>query len=99
MTPVSFIANLAVAITSIPTRIALYYASRHPKQTSAMTLRRILKENAGTVFGKEHHFSKLLWARNADQLFRIYEHAVDAADYEALRPYVERHRAPRNSRI
>ena len=91
MTPVSFIANLAVAITSIPTRIALYYASRHPKQTSAMTLRRILKENAGTVFGKEHHFSKLLWARNADQLFRIYEHAVDAADYEALRPYVERH--------
>ena len=91
MNLVSFIANLAIAITSIPTRIALHYASRHPKQTSAMTLRRILKENAGTAFGRDHHFTKLLWARNADQLFRIYEHAVDGADYEALRPYVERH--------
>ena len=91
MTPVSFIANLGIALAAIPVQIGLYFSSRHPKHSSAATLRRILKQNANTALGKEHHFSKLLWARNADQLFRIYEHAVDGSDYEALRPYVDRH--------
>lgn len=92
MNLIDFFTNIAIKLAAQQTRIDLLYSSKHPKQSSARTLRRILKENANTVFGKEHHFSKLLWARNADQLFRIYEHAVDPQDYEDLRPYVDRHK-------
>ncbi|MBO4605883.1 MAG: GH3 auxin-responsive promoter family protein, partial [Bacteroidales bacterium] len=84
MNLIDFFTNIGIKLLAQQTRIDLLYSSKHPKQSSARTLRRILKENANTVFGKEHHFSKLLWARNADQLFRIYEHAVDPQDYEDL---------------
>ena len=79
-------------LIALPVRLSLIYASKHPKQSSEKTLRKILKVNANTVYGREHHFSKILWARNADQLFRLFEHAVEASDYEAFRPYVERHK-------
>ena len=92
MNLINAITNLAMKLYALPVRISLAYASAHPKKASERTLRSILRVNENTVYGKEHHFSRLLWARNADQLFRIYEHAVDAADYEAFRPYVERHK-------
>ena len=92
MNLINAITNLALRLVALPVRISLYYASKHPKQSSAKTLRQILRVNANTVYGKEHHFSRILWARNPDQLFRLFEHAVDASDYEAFRPYVERHK-------
>lgn len=92
MNIINAITNLAMRLVALPVRLSLIYASKHPKQSSAKTLRKILRINANTVYGKEHHFSKILWARNADQLFRLFEHAVDASDYEAFRPYVERHK-------
>lgn len=92
MNVINSITNLAMRLVALPVRLSLIYASKHPKQSSAKTLRKILKVNANTVYGREHHFSKILWARNADQLFRLFEHAVDAADYEAFRPYVDRHK-------
>lgn len=89
---INAITNLAMRLIALPVRLSLIYASKHPKQSSEKTLRKILKVNANTVYGREHHFSKILWARNADQLFRLFEHAVEASDYEAFRPYVERHK-------
>ena len=92
MNIINAITNLAMRLIALPVRLSLIYASKHPKQSSEKTLRKILKVNANTVYGREHHFSKILWARNADQLFRLFEHAVEASDYEAFRPYVERHK-------
>lgn len=92
MNIINAITNLAMRLIALPVRLNLIYASKHPKQSSEKTLRKILKVNANTVYGREHHFSKILWARNADQLFRLFEHAVEASDYEAFRPYVERHK-------
>lgn len=92
MNIINAITNLAMRLIALPVRLSLIYASKHPKQSSEKTLRNILKVNANTVYGREHHFSKILWARNADQLFRLFEHAVEASDYEAFRPYVERHK-------
>ena len=92
MNIINAITNLAMRLIALPVRLSLIYASKHPKQSSEKTLRNILKVSANTVYGREHHFSKILWARNADQLFRLFEHAVEASDYEAFRPYVERHK-------
>ncbi|MBR0110269.1 MAG: GH3 auxin-responsive promoter family protein [Bacteroidales bacterium] len=92
MNIINAITNFAMRLIALPVRLSLIYASKHPKQSSEKTLRKILKVNANTVYGREHHFSKILWARNADQLFRLFEHAVEASDYEAFRPYVERHK-------
>ena len=92
MNIINAITNLVMRLIALPVRLSLIYASKHPKQSSEKTLRKILKVNANTVYGREHHFSKILWARNADQLFRLFEHAVEASDYEAFRPYVERHK-------
>lgn len=89
---INAITNLAMRVYALPERIRLFFASVYPKWASARTLRKILSTNRDTVYGREHHFTKLLWAKNNDHLFRLFETAVEAADYEAFRPYVERHK-------
>ncbi|MGM9735270.1 MAG: GH3 auxin-responsive promoter family protein [Candidatus Cryptobacteroides sp.] len=84
--------NFGLACMSLPGRIALSKASRNPKKASADTLRQILLLSKDTVYGKEHHFSSILKARNPEQLFRLFEKSVKASDYESFRPYVERHK-------
>ena len=73
-------------------RIELSLASRFPEQASARTLRRILRLSANTVYGREHHFASICKARKPEQLFRLYEKSVQPAEFEAFRPYVERHK-------
>ncbi len=89
---INLITNAAMRLYALPVRIKLSFASFYPKWSSARTLRKILSTSENTVYGKEHHFHKLLWTKNNDHLFRIYETAVPPADYEAFRPYVERHK-------
>lgn len=84
--------NLGLRALSLFPRISLDIASRNPKRASERTLRRILTLSGGTVYGREHHFNSIRKARNADQLFRLYEKSVPAAEFEAFRPYVERHK-------
>lgn len=67
-------------------------ASRRPRLTSENTLRDILKISKDTFYGRTHHFEHILSAPTDEELFALYQHLVPANDYEALRPYVERHK-------
>lgn len=84
--------NFGLRCLSFIPRIELSLASRFPEQASARTLRRILRLSANTVYGREHHFASICKARKPEQLFRLYEKSVQPAEFEAFRPYVERHK-------
>ncbi len=84
--------NLGLRFLSLRSRISLNIASRDPKLASDRSLRRILWKARDTAYGREHHFRTILKARTPEALFRMYEKCVPAADYEAFRPYVERHK-------
>ena len=72
--------------------LRLRHASRHPNSASELTLRSILNISKNSVYGKEHHFEQILSAPTGKELFALYNHLVPPNDYEALRPYVERHK-------
>lgn len=84
--------NFGLRCLSFIPRIELSLASRFPEQASARTLRRILRLSANTVYGREHHFASICKARKPEHLFRLYEKSVKPAEFEAFRPYVERHK-------
>lgn len=86
------IINLGLKALALGPKLSLSLASANPKRASARTLRRILRRARNTVYGREHHFSAILKARNPEQLFRLYEKSVEASGFEAFRPYVERHK-------
>lgn len=67
-------------------------ATKNPRSTSEQTLRAILTYAKDTVYGQEHDFAYVLQAKDDTELYRRYQEKVKANDYEALRPYVERHK-------
>ncbi len=71
---------------------ALKVANTTPKTSSSLTLRRILLAAKDTEYGKEHNFAKILSAPTDEELYRRYQENVPANDYEAFRPYVEKHK-------
>ena len=86
-----FLNALLAIVGGIPT-IRLRQASRHPRLASERTLRDILKISAHTLYGSHHHFEHILSAPTSDELFALYQYLVPANDFEALRPFVERHK-------
>ena len=58
-------------------------ATRDPEEAQARVLRTLLRDNADTVFGREHGFATIGSAAE-------YAQRVPIRDYEALRPYVGR---------
>jgi len=67
-------------------------ASKNGKKASANCLRDILTASKDTVYGKEHHFDKILAAKTDDEMFALYQKNVKINDYEDFRPYIERHK-------
>ena len=91
--PYPWLINIALWLVGGSQRMRLNYWSRHPKHAAERTLRDILIISRDTVYGKEHHFDRILSATNADDLFRLYRQYVPVNDsFETLRPYVERHK-------
>ena len=91
--PYPWLINIALWLVGGSQRMRLNYWSRHPKHAAERTLRDILTISRDTVYGKEHHFDRILSATNADDLFRLYRQYVPVNDsFETLRPYVERHK-------
>lgn len=84
--------NLALWIKGGLQTRRLRREARRPHLASENTLRDILSISKDTVFGKEHHFDEILAASTDSELFAMYQHLVPVNDYEALRPYVERHK-------
>jgi hypothetical protein len=56
-------------------------ATREPERSQARVLRALLRDNADTIFGREHGFASIESAAE-------YARRVPIRDYEALRPYV-----------
>ncbi|GHU82451.1 hypothetical protein FACS189468_6690 [Spirochaetia bacterium] len=70
----------------------LMKASKNAIKAQEETLRGLLTTAKDTVYGKEHHFDRILEASGAQDLFERYRKEVPINDYEDLRPYVERHK-------
>lgn len=88
----SLIPNILLRLAGGQQMIALRQACRNPRKAQELTLRSILTYAKDSVYGKEHHFSEILEAPTDEELFVRYQQHVPAQDYEALRPYVERHK-------
>lgn len=88
----AFIPNFLLGTAGGIQYLKLKGASRNPRASQEKCLRAILSYGKDTLYGKEHRFSYILEAKNADELFRRYRQQVKASDYESFRPYVEKMR-------
>ena len=87
-----FLANFLLGVAGGLQYLQLKKVCRNPRKASEQTLRGILTYAKDTVYGKEHHFAEILEAKNDKELYELYQKYVPAQEYEALRPYVERHK-------
>ena len=91
--PYPLLINTMLMLVGGTQTLRLRFWSRKPKHTAEKTLRDILTISRDTVYGREHHFDRILSATTADDLFRLYRLYVPVNDsFETLRPYVERHK-------
>ncbi len=91
--PVSaFVPNFLLGMAGGIQYLKLKSVSRNPRRASEQTLRGILTYAKDTVYGREHHFADILAAKDDKELYALYQKYVPAQEYEALRPYVERHK-------
>ena len=91
--PVSaFVPNFLLGMAGGIQYLKLKSVSRNPRCASEQTLRGILNYAKDTVYGREHHFADILAAKDDKELYALYQKYVPAQEYEALRPYVERHK-------
>lgn len=91
--PVSaFVPNFLLGMAGGIQYLKLKSVSRNPRRASEQTLRGILNYAKDTVYGREHHFAEILAAKDDKELYALYQKYVPAQEYEALRPYVERHK-------
>ena len=91
--PYPWIINAMLMLVGGSQTVRLRFWSRKPKHTAEKTLRDILTISRDTVYGREHHFDRILSATSAEDLFRLYRMYVPVNDsFETLRPYVERHK-------
>jgi len=91
--------NLALTIVGKKEFKLIRKVSKDGKRTLAKTLREMLTVAKDTVYGKEHHFNEIVSAKTPDELFALYQKYVPVNEYEALRPYVDRHKNGESSVI
>ncbi|MDR2194151.1 MAG: GH3 auxin-responsive promoter family protein [Treponema sp.] len=85
--------RLALTIVGKKGLAEMTKASKDARKSQEMVLRSLLDGAKETVYGKEHHFDAILEAKDAEELFTLYQKYVPANDYEDIRPYVERHKS------
>ena len=91
--PYPWLINFMLMLVGGSQTLRLRFWSRKPRHTAEKTLRDILTISRDTVYGKEHHFDRILSATSAEDLFRLYRLYVPVNNsFETLRPYVERHK-------
>ena len=91
--PYPFLINFILWLVGGGQTVRLWFWSRKPRHIAEKTLRDILTISRDTVYGKEHHFDRILSATTAEDFFRLYRLYVPVNDsFETLRPYVERHK-------
>ena len=91
--PYPWLINTMLMLVGGTQTLRLRFWSRKPRHAAEKTLRDILTISRDTVYGREHHFDRILSATSAEDLFRLYRLYVPVNNsFETLRPYVERHK-------
>lgn len=91
--PFPWLINMMLMLVGGIQTARLRFWNRNPKFAAERTLRDILTISKDTVYGKEHHFDRILSATTTESFFRLYQSYVPVNDsFETLRPYVERHK-------
>lgn len=67
-------------------------ASKNCEKAQEKTLRAILEYAKDTEWGKAHNYDKILQAKDAKELQKLWEENQPAIQYEDIRPFVERHK-------
>jgi hypothetical protein len=67
-------------------------ASQDAKGVGSGFLRNLIEESKNTVYGKAHRFDEILKARSVDEFLELYAKNVPINSYEALSPYIDRHK-------
>ena len=85
-----------LAMKMATTRLSLWQPlvrkTLDPRQCQEALLRKILKDNRNTRFGREHGFHEI-------RSYEDYRRQVPVGDYEALRPYIEAQEADRKTHL
>ena len=90
--PYPWLINTMLMLVGGSQTIRLKRWSRRPRHAAEKTLRDILTYAKDTVYGREHHFERILSATTSEDLFRLYRMYVPVNEnFETLRPYVEKH--------
>lgn len=90
--PYPWLINTMLMLVGGSQTIRLKKWSRKPRHAAEKTLRDILTYAKNTVYGREHHFERILSATSSEDLFRLYRMYVPVNEnFETLRPYVEKH--------
>src|SRR5215469_685819 len=77
------IANSLWAASNLPSYQRFRAALRHPQAAQRGILRRLLKQNAETAFGKAHRFDSIAG-------YEEFARRVPVSDYDALEPWIVR---------
>lgn len=84
--------NFALSLVGKKQLNAVKAASKDCKGASLSTLRSILSYAKDSEWGRAHGFAQILAARSDEELLALWQRNVPPADYEAFRPFVERHK-------
>ncbi|MDR1220889.1 MAG: GH3 auxin-responsive promoter family protein [Treponema sp.] len=85
--------RLALTIVGKKGLAEMTKASKNAEESQEKVLRSLLNSAKDTSYGKERHFDDILEAKDAKELFSLYQKHVPINDYEGIRPYVERHKS------
>ncbi len=79
----TLLCNLALALACVPAWLTFQAGARQGKGVQRRFLRRLLRRNQDTLFGRQHGFAHI---RTVEE----YRRAVPVRGYEDIAPYVER---------
>lgn len=86
----AFVPNFLLGLAGGIQYLKLKSASKDPRKSAEKTLRGILEYAKDSDFGKEHGFASVLEAKTPEELFDRYQKAVQPAEYEDYRPYINK---------
>lgn len=87
-----FVPNFLLGVAGGIQHLRFISASKNPQKAQEKTLREILSISKDTEYGKTHHFADILKAKDARELYALYQQNVAPNNYEDLAPYIERHK-------
>ena len=83
MKPVATLANAAWLAASVPAWQRFRRALQHPAETQQQILRNLLRNNAGSAYGRAHRFGEI-------RTVAEFRERVPIVDYDDLEPWVAR---------